>query len=771
MKKREKRKFHQDNRGGTMVMVLVIIAFIGILSGILLYASYGGYQMRLADKQGKDNFYTAETVLDEINVGLQEEISKALKKSYEQVMVNYALYETEEKRSREFYNVYYTELQNALQQDAAHPNLYNINMLRGYLSAEVKGDGTDGSRENFGTYGAIVESNVETAPAVYTLALKENGIVLKDLKVSYVNKSGYVSIISTDIRIALPAVNFAQTSAFPDVNGYCLIADEKLALGNTFAGGSITVKGDAYGGRLTLGKSDDSSILSSTIHFEKADGAEADSLSKIVSREDITLTESTLFANETEIWGNNLLLSSASATIKGSANLNDDLVLEGSGSEVVLSGEYTGFGISGKEAASNSAIVVNGKDSRLDLTGLESMNISGRAYVAAPKTEDNKDAADAVMGESVAVKSNQLIYLVPPEALGCEIQADGTVGASAYGCNPLRQEQYEEIITNPSRYVLLDGTKEVAALGYKSLSNYINREPVAGGENAYVPEVIFKQTNAGTLVYCYLRFKDEEAANRYFRDYYNVNTEKINAYTRLYAKEIKMASADTMLYLNLAGNMLAYAGQETAQVVKATDSYADKKKAQVVSVTKSDIFKALSAKLVTNIAQLSAEEQGQTAFTNIIYRAKAEEIIKKLDTFGTGTVQIDTENPGNIKTVILTKQDYVVDSSTPDAVHMIIALGNVTVKRDFQGLIISAKNITVTDSADTDHQVVIEPLTLEDFTEMLLAKATVSGKEYYILDVFQDGINYAYSENTIKDMGTKEVAMGDLIVYERWSKK
>ena len=217
--------------------------------------------------------------------------------------------------------------------------------------------------------------------------------------------------------------------------------------------------------------------------------------------------------------------------------------------------------------------------------------------------------------------------------------------------------------------------------------------------------------------------------------------------------------------------MLSFSEGMAGTMVNATDSYAEQKAANVVSITKSDIFKALSAKMVTNIAQLSTTEQGETAFTNIIYRTKLLETINQLDTYGVGYVQIDTETPGNIKSTILSKTDYVIDDSTPASVQMIVCLGDVTVKKDFRGLIISAKDIIVEDSKDGDHHVVIEPLKLEEFTELLLAKKEKSTEEYYVLDVFHDGKNYAYSGNTVKDMGTETVSMSDLIIYERWSKR
>ena len=149
-----------------MVMVIVIIAFIAILVSVLMFVSFSGYQMRAVDRRGKDNFYTAETVLDEINVGLQGEISGALSKAYNEVMNNFALYRSANARNKAFHEIYYKDLQERLRKSSAEENNYSVEKLQSYLSAGSLGDG-DGTRASFlsgtATYGAIVESNLEYA--------------------------------------------------------------------------------------------------------------------------------------------------------------------------------------------------------------------------------------------------------------------------------------------------------------------------------------------------------------------------------------------------------------------------------------------------------------------------------------------------------------------------------------------------------------------------------------------------------------------------------
>ena len=780
------KKLHRDNRGSGLIMVLIMVAFLGILTGILMFTTYVGYQMRLVDKQGKDNFYTAETVLDEINIGLQTEVSNALADAYKDVMVNYSLYGTPEERTRKLQEKYFTKLQLALQQDSTNTTRYNIDKLRGYVSSELYGDGTDanGSRDKFGTYGAIIESNLGSD--IYSMSLTTNGIILKDLKVTYVNQRGYVSIISTDIRIALPNVNFAQSSVVPDLNKYCLIADKGLIAGNTLTGGSIEITGDVYADSMRIGGASVTDLDGNSYAFvggtditfkaPAADPGLTETPSAlVVSKNAVELENMTLTTSTVDFWSQNVVLESATVNLSGNTYVQNDLRLEGTGSDVTLSGTYTGFGTSLDTADGSSAIVINGRDSSLDFSALESLNVSGHTFIATSSQDlvtgvhDTDDSqTDILMGESVAVKSNQLIYLVPPEALGCEILADGTIGSSVYRSNPMKISQYQELKNNPDKYVMVDANRQIDALGGHSLSEYMDQQALSGGTSAYRPIVVVKQTNAGSIVYCYMQFRDQEAANLYFRHYYGVNAENVEKYTKIYADVIKMpASSTDLVYLHLAGNMLTYEGEDF-EVIEATDSVRETKQAEQLAIVRSDMFRALTSKMVTNIAQLTIEEQNQTVFENIIDDNALSVMVGMLRASATDdTITVWTEDGS--KASVLSTNDFTIDATTHADIHLVVCLGDVRVKRDFQGTIIAGGEVII--CSDSEPQVELSSLSVEDFTQLLQAKEEKDGTDYFVYDVFRDGKSFADTTTTSRDFGTQEVDMAELIIYERWSKQ
>ena len=89
-----------DNKGSALVVVIIAMAFIGILASVLMYMSLLNYQMKVNNLKAKDNFYSAETVLDEIRSYMGTQISESVGNAYENVLQNYSSTSAEEKTSK-----------------------------------------------------------------------------------------------------------------------------------------------------------------------------------------------------------------------------------------------------------------------------------------------------------------------------------------------------------------------------------------------------------------------------------------------------------------------------------------------------------------------------------------------------------------------------------------------------------------------------------------------------------------------------------------------
>ena len=82
-----------NNSGSSLVLVIVALAFVGILTGALLTAVAYVYRLKLYDYNAKSNFYYLEQAMDEVYSGLgsqtmidmQEDIVK-LRKEISEIM-------------------------------------------------------------------------------------------------------------------------------------------------------------------------------------------------------------------------------------------------------------------------------------------------------------------------------------------------------------------------------------------------------------------------------------------------------------------------------------------------------------------------------------------------------------------------------------------------------------------------------------------------------------------------------------------------------------
>ena len=92
------KKLSGNNKGMTLVTVIVAIGFIATLVGILLMTTLVNFKMKSTNTRGKDTFYSAEQVLDEITVGLQRRVSDSLSSSYVEVLENYGEYDNTKKK-------------------------------------------------------------------------------------------------------------------------------------------------------------------------------------------------------------------------------------------------------------------------------------------------------------------------------------------------------------------------------------------------------------------------------------------------------------------------------------------------------------------------------------------------------------------------------------------------------------------------------------------------------------------------------------------------
>ena len=371
------------------------------------------------------------------------------------------------------------------------------------------------------------------------------------------------------------------------------------------------------------------------------------------------------------------------------------------------------------------------------------------------------------MGQSIAVKSDQLAYLVPAECLAISRETGNAVAQRI--SNPMLLEEYKTYIQgNPN---VLEVSADIACevLGGKKLSDY---GIITEGEKPMYQK-FFKRVNSEiTLVYYYVFFDSESQAsvkhaNEYFQDFYKVNKATMDAYASIYTDGIKLRNAGEGFYtLHLAGNMVCETAEGNGLIKEATLAHdAVNVGYQNVLIDNQYKFKALTKKIVDVYELLTPTEtmEGANPYNNLV----REDAVSSYYASVSADAAVETGSAKyfgstNEKAVIV-DGDYVYTGSGQNAFDgLIIATGNVEVKHDFHGTILSGGNITLEQNVKVapDKDAVLHALTYSNIAD---------GLEYHVTDFLIGGEGYL--KGVGKTYLSSDINIGELVVYENWEKQ
>ena len=91
-----------NNRGSSLVVVIIVIAFVSILGTLLLYLSVMNYQMKSNDYKTRVSFYGGEEPLEELRVQMAADMSEVCEKAYMEVMSEYSSLVSSDMRSTKY---------------------------------------------------------------------------------------------------------------------------------------------------------------------------------------------------------------------------------------------------------------------------------------------------------------------------------------------------------------------------------------------------------------------------------------------------------------------------------------------------------------------------------------------------------------------------------------------------------------------------------------------------------------------------------------------
>lgn len=536
----------KNQQGASLILVLLCMTFLGILATILLTATMSNLRMKLVDAKSKSNFYTAESAVDELKIGLEELSEHSLKEAYAYMLQRYSVTPESERPNlllRKFVNVLYGELaeDSALNQS----NLKEGEVLARYLISN--------------TMQEVSFINVEDIRVVRDYS--DYSVTLKGISLCYVNEKGYESTITTDLKI---------TSTYPtrligavNYNGiyytdYGIIADGFLKKEES---GEANINGSVYAGAGIVVKNSEAVLSLQSNRIISRGNIEVLDRGKMVVKP-MYGEEGAL---DNSIWARNLVTNnkmdySASTyepttylDLSANVYVSDDLTLNARKGDVVLKGMYFGFHTSNSTINNpigtpegSSSISVNASEASLDMKEVSKLWIAGKSYLSIPSTygftSDAGNNTPVLSGESISFKGNQIAYLVPGNCI---------IGI---GHNPMTTKEYENLEFNKVGFgVDINKNGENGGI---FLEDYVDfRTP-------YKSVVVQYQNSNGVthhMVYLYLNFRSSNTASDYFSKYLLVNQTKLeNLAASMKLGTMSLKKEGEFLGIRNTGNVLSY---------------------------------------------------------------------------------------------------------------------------------------------------------------------------------------------------------------------
>lgn len=773
-------KFRQKtlgDRGSSLIMVVIGAAFLGILGALILSITFANIDLKTANNKSKKNFYIDEVAVNEVTAVLEEYSAKSMATAYTWLVKNYQTESVDiEKCFEEYKKNYMIALSQLLNNNPSETtnlaNSYQVSKLKDGVSS-ISTDSADATHVTVGAYvggspnmaGIIEHAKDSAGNNTYDY------LVLKDVSITYTQANGFETEIMTDIVMDFPVAGGVDTSFAK----FALISDELVNCTS-----AVHVTGGVYAGETdpsTVGVGDKVNPDIGGILVQSGTGnLSIDGNNNLVAtRGNITAHNAgQLNIVNAKVWAKNIRTFGVGdpsrftpkISIDAVTKVQDDLLMKAPYSTVDLKKSYYGFSFKGKSSIGDkimsdrsSAITINAKDVSLDLTGLDNLVLFGRAFVSSSDTVDSTNEADELAqkaqsgtmmdimtGQSIGVKYDQGIYLVPNESY-LKIPSNPIDQASiqAYAADLHHTEaSYDASAPHLSlkmKQDIVDFSKGDAA----RIRGWLD-------DDMPIRPIYYRQgpgTSGVKMVNFYWNFKNETCANAYFEWFYSKHggdlKDSFKQFYRLEGGKYNMKFKKTpFVRLQVAGDFL-YQNTSTGafEIQKGEIHNMETESSQLASKYKS--------------VQLNLREDGNTSGSvadkpyvdmhfDIREVKKASKIIEH-----TGIKSTLYNNDANI--YISNEEEFHV---TPGMTGLVIASGDVVVDAvQFEGLIVADGKIELS----TNSNILADEKMILDLLSYCQNNGNKLGK--YI---------YGYDSASKGAAGDDSVDYGKAIAFENWKK-
>lgn len=249
-----KLKSKLNNRGSSIIMVVVSLAFIGIIIGALLSAAGYAYRLKLQEMNAKDNFYYVEQAMQEIYAGVGTHTVEEMKAAYTYTLENMVRFDTK-------LGTYVTI------SDEEANKMFKNRFMSNIKNSAYFATGADGLADSLSGY--ISNDTVVLDKDKLSLVKNADSIVIKDVTLTRtqeydksVANGTYTQTISADITICEPDfdVKFNNIGAdYSAIFDFAMVADMGVEV-NQGKSVNLSIIGNIYAASDYYNKSYDGTL-------------------------------------------------------------------------------------------------------------------------------------------------------------------------------------------------------------------------------------------------------------------------------------------------------------------------------------------------------------------------------------------------------------------------------------------------------------------------------------------------------------------------------
>lgn len=733
------------NSGMSFVFVIIVIVVVTLIVGAGLVIVNANYNLKSTKVSATDNFYNAEAGLNSIRACLQEHCTEYFEDSYN-IIVNSITEIPSTELDNEFTILYLDRIEDT------------FNNVGSDITPLVKY-----TRSNSTTVTYLDTSSNFTVSADGIIRNEDN-ITIKKVVVTYTD-GNYIDTIVTDIVLTSPkpfGKAGARTSLIDIYSQYALIADENINIENT----GETIKGSIYAG-------DDISI-----GFNKACNVHLNS-NMILTRKDllvypqsrvnITAYKSNKYS---DIYVNNLRTAKErengsplvysnrnynALNIKGNLYVKGDTLLNSKQGNFKLDGQYYGYSTNREGNVNTSAFNINASKINVDLSKASTLWIAGNNYIDIPSILDESNTNDVLMGESLTSKFTQSLYLVPSICIYNEDED----GNRVYLSNPIDKTLY------PNYQVDLAINKAYNGVDLTKFTkgSYVGERFVGGYKEVNVQ--FYSDNKLINRTYLYLDLIDDAMASKYLLEYNILNEDLMTNRAKSFKLGNISIAEDCMVKTN--GNTITYDGDnvEIHNIgVGVLDSY---------TAYQEDYIYNKYDSLVHTLTDVTTDDNDSL----FEYMINTDKIRNANHSFSVSNEYFIASNviQYNNTTESYADAQTIVDSNGQQYYFLVVD-GDITLKKDFYGVIIATGDINLISNQVAIHGTLISgkdinfgiPYCSIDNQGANIATLTYLLAQYEGHNLFRDYFNGIESDD-IGMSRPENVDISGTIVYKNWMRK